>query len=540
MIPITQVCRYWHQVALANGSLWATIRGYDLKAEWCAAVFARSKGAPLDLKLLAPCFETLPVVSQHMSRIRGLCLRTLEVPIYHESMRPLLGSEAPALEKFAVEVRVPDLDEPFDPPEPFKLFNGHAPKLRQVALQFVRAPWTSLPRCSLTHLRVISDPSLTQDLTSGTMDELFDLLTNTPSLEVLELDNCLPPDIPQPASARHVVLPHLRRLILADSSLGVMHVFQSLDMPSLRSLRLFFLAEDSEDAEFWSTMISLAISRLKSTFRSLCFHFDTLAESPYFDRTYATMTIKACEALLDTYRCLFPSDFVFPSRPWVAEEDIDLVLKFEFPIDSLSATDIVQLTCNSLRMEALNFVNINAPTTIQVPDWAYLLRECTDLTALEVRGIGTRTLLGNLREPRATLPGPSDVGSLPGEVERTSTDAPSKEADNAEGGALLFPNLKFLFVRGYDFVKPCGPDGGSLFPIIRDIAQLRHGAGAPLELLSLNESTVCDEDMDDLSLAKLDLDVEWGESGDPSVGPDEYGGPINDRASVMFLDLDSW
>ncbi|KAI0264867.1 hypothetical protein BC834DRAFT_970438 [Gloeopeniophorella convolvens] len=231
---VTHVCRQWRQVALEDASLWGKIEGRVWhNRKWFPELLARSKQAPINFNHYSrPSGEVISMLSQHLFRIRALSLCGRE---YQPQLEGLLRSKAPILEELALES-----DEYGGSSlggsamsEPFKLFDGQAPKLRKIHLDLFCIPWIRFPKLRLTYLEVTARADRHYFGTQDSLDQLISFLSeNGQDLEVLKLHRCLHPSIPQVTQTRTIELPCLRSLHLRDSSFCIAHLFNLLAIPS--------------------------------------------------------------------------------------------------------------------------------------------------------------------------------------------------------------------------------------------------------------------------------------------------------------------
>ncbi|KAI0258874.1 hypothetical protein BC834DRAFT_670818 [Gloeopeniophorella convolvens] len=158
-VAVSHVCRHWREVALSDSSLWSAIRD---NAPQCSRscftkMLVRSKNAPLDIELHLPHPNLLRSLSRHSSRISRLSLSGLmnSGPAEDGPVQDLFKIEAPALEDLHME-RGYHQRRPLST-SGFRLFHPQSSKLRKVHLYNIYIPWTSFPKCTLTHLEIISE-----------------------------------------------------------------------------------------------------------------------------------------------------------------------------------------------------------------------------------------------------------------------------------------------------------------------------------------------------------------------------------------------
>ncbi|KAH9965174.1 hypothetical protein BC827DRAFT_833967 [Russula dissimulans] len=266
-ITVTHVCRHWRQVALSNPNLWRTIV-FDLGAEWAEEMLARSKAAPisyhrsLSFQPRIPRRKTLDdevVLREHLSHIRQLTLSG-DADFLAPALRALT-TPAPNLESLellwhGLRSRQSCVLLPSD------IFSHQAPKLRHIALVGCSIPWDSSVFRDLTHLDVRLPPLVPfpeaaapqpGPLTIPSLDRLFSILEAMPSLQILTLENCLPP----PGFTNRVVkLQYLTQLSLEGSLPESVAILKRVSLPGSASISL-----RCPDTTLWmnlSTLLSVS------------------------------------------------------------------------------------------------------------------------------------------------------------------------------------------------------------------------------------------------------------------------------------------
>ena len=233
---VTHVCRHWRQVALEDPTLWAKIWGIPTNTKLISEMLARAKDAPLDIELnleARSSFRALLVIPPLLSRTRQLRFRDLYVHLW--CIREMFTSgalEAPALEQFELST-----DPPFILPDlgGNMLSKGHAPRLRTFSLSQVFIPWSLIPR-GLTQLKM----AYSHEILGFPVDlnQLIDLLVNCPSLEILALESCLPPQLDKSVHGQTIHLPHLSRLRLRGPTLRIVNMLRMFKLHSSAALHL--------------------------------------------------------------------------------------------------------------------------------------------------------------------------------------------------------------------------------------------------------------------------------------------------------------
>ncbi|KAJ7214282.1 hypothetical protein C8J57DRAFT_1732704 [Mycena rebaudengoi] len=112
---------------------------------------------------------------------------------------------------------------------PRELLEGRMPRLRELALSRVEAPWQSLPPLLSLSLRAPA--------TLLALDELLVLLQSSPDLHTLKLDMVVAPGAP--ARPQPVALPHLELLHLWDLVKQCEDLLTNIIFPPTTCLKLF-------------------------------------------------------------------------------------------------------------------------------------------------------------------------------------------------------------------------------------------------------------------------------------------------------------
>jgi hypothetical protein len=210
---ITHVCRRWRQIALDDSTLWAHFSDLPRNKDWIAERLSRARNAPLVIELdgLMMIGKDSSLLIPHISRTRELYLRNLS-SFRPEIVHKITMQEAPVLECL-------ELSEWGTRREKYDLFfKGPLPKLKIFRISHILFPWSLFPRGQLRQLKVtLSHEVSTMTSTIPQHDnpsQLIGLLVDSPSLEVLTLDNCLPAMLSKSSGGQIIYLPRLSRLCL--------------------------------------------------------------------------------------------------------------------------------------------------------------------------------------------------------------------------------------------------------------------------------------------------------------------------------------
>ena len=495
-IRVTHVCRNWRRVALDDLTLWAKIWGTPTNTKCISEMLARAKNAPLDIKLNAvaqPSQNVLLMISPHFSHTRQLRFRNLVTP-HSDAIREIFSLEAPALEHFELKatesspITLPDLGGDM----PFK---GRAPRLRTFSLSGLVIPWALIPRGQLTRLKMACHK---EDVHSpGDLNQLIDLLVSCPSLEILNLEACLPSQLTEFPHGRTIYLPHLSRLRLHGSASRVANMLKMLNLPSSTTLRFHIFSNSSLERDSEDLLLPVISAHFRSPapieFKSL------------------TVSVKH----FVTHSCIITASS-FPStlrnRPLQSfKGDIvgnpELVLSFNVPSSPGSSANLLKQACKMLPISTLEFISMSAIigfgdwSTFDV-NWVELFGYCIKVTTLQVIGDGTSNLVRALTAPTVTNAGSSEEGRKWNHDNGESTVA--KPAGTvAHVHAAIFPELKILELCQHELAdnrinRFPSPSGIQFDGFKRGLQQRMAASGAPLKLLRISNCVISTDHAEDL------------------------------------------
>ncbi|KAF8266029.1 hypothetical protein EI94DRAFT_1734100 [Lactarius quietus] len=487
----THVCRHWRQVALDHASLWATISGFPLSLRWISEQLSRTKNSPLAIELLAnPSAETISLVPSHLPHTRGLRLRGLN-KVHFSGIKELCALEAPDLEHFELGFSVAD---PFTSKDfvVTGLFQGKAPKLRSLSLFQVRVPWSFFPRCQFTQIKIVlCEEEWNEPLSPESLEQLFDLLTNCPNLEVLALECCLPSILSQSLHKRTVHLPRLTYLSLAGSICRVVRFFEALSMPSSTKLNLHCVAQNSCGNE-GGVLIPLVFSHFHRssvvTFRSFRAAINLLERSLEITASTSPPASRFPRLVFLRAQMAIPPSFRYRSSP----------------IPSL----VTWRTYSSGRA-----------------------RSCPLRRSNTSPGHGTCALLQTMTPPK-TPNKPSNNNSKGKKKGRGKKDVPSEAVvDNAPVCAPVFPKLTSLLLKKFDFSESVSHIG-IVYNVLMMAIRRRKNAKIPLKMLSIERSILCQKNA--TALEKVVREFHW--SGEEAMSFDEYDFDDFDHYSSDYHD----
>ena len=500
-IGVTHVCRQWRQVALDDSSLWATITGFYPSAEWVSESLVRARTAPLVIDFLfTPRLEILSMFPPHVSHIRELRLRNLS-PFHYQGVQEICASEAPILEH--LELALGLAPYPITFPTFHELagttpFNGRTPKLRTLSLTQISIPWSLIPRGQLTQLKITLFEEISTVDISPTVDsnQLIDLLINSPELEGLVLDFCLPFMLSQVSHEQPIHLPRLSRLRLAGSTFNVTNLLSLLRLPSSTTLDLHCCI--SEDPFIYPDHPVLPL---------VSAHFHDPAPVEFND---FRVTIIRPESLIYVAASIAPQN----SRCYhshVIEGDMEskaaLTLSFHWhdwhEFDHLNQGDILGRLCSMLSISNLKFLSISVPDTVCSIDWPELFRHCKKVTTIQVKGPGTSGLLQSLAPPK-----PTNATSGRGKGGECENKRIQTQVINSAAGAHAtpspFPKLRTLLLEDLQFGGVL-PHFSALYNVLAYTLRRRKECEIPLKKLCFCHCVISTRQVNSLRRLVRDL-----------------------------------
>jgi len=517
-ITVTHVCQRWRQVALGDSSLWARITGISPNSKWISEMLVRARNAPLVVDFVVPPVPgILSKFAPHIFRIRELRLRGLSVD-RPQGLRDICALEAPALEHFELGVSV-SYPVIFHQLGWRSLFRGRAPKLRILSLSNVSMAWSLIPRGQLTQLKVtifrgISTPtSLPSD-----SDQLLDLLVNSPDLEVLVLEFCLPAMLFQPPDGQAIHLPRLSRLCLGGSTSRVANLLKMLKLPPSTTLHLRCISENPSTNNV-NIILPLVSAHFHNPapleFRSLRLAINNGLLDSLIDVAASTAHPKSTTSVLHSLEDDINSD---------AELTISFVglPPFRHP----SQEDILEDVFSMLPISNIEFLSISVPAVMPVPSmkWYGLSQRCKKVTTIRASGCGTSDLLRSLA-PRI----PTETTSS-GQVKRGRC---IKRATRPQGVIYIgvritpFPRLTSLLLEDLDFgsaMAPCGV----LYNEFANVLRQRRANNTSLNILEIDRCVITFNHVK--GLRRYVRELRWdGKRSDPFEGCDSNDGfPIDE------------
>jgi F-box-like len=474
-IRATHVCRYWRQVALEDSLLWATISGVPQSKRWISEMLARAKCAPLAIDLFdPPNREILSMFPSRFSHIRELRLHDLSLAHVH-NVRELCALEAPVLEHFELDMSDSSSPVTINHLVGTQFFKGKSPKLRTFTLCYVRIPWSLIPRTQLSQLRIILPEEISS--TGGiplrdVLSQFIYVLANSPGLEDLVLQDCLPSMLSHFSHGQTIHLPRLSHLGLAGSSLRVVNLLKILKLPSSTKLHLHC---DAENAATYNPCLILPL---------LSAHFNNPEPVTFksfglaFDYAERSISLIASSSLPKSTR---------PHTTFGCFLNAELGLSVDAPSHFFFSPHILEQMCDMLPIAEVESLSISAPSTVQPVDWGRLFRRCEKVTTIEAHGHETTTLLETLTPPKSVS---TTSGSKGRETRRRHRRVQAQGADDiVTHSPPVFPKLTTLVLRKLDFSRKV-PDCGNLYDVLMNTLRRRKLHKVPLKNLTIKYSAI--------------------------------------------------
>ena len=533
-IGVTHVCRRWRQVALGDSSLWARITGLSPNAKWISEMLVRARNAPLVVDfVVTPAPEVLSMFPPHIFRIRELRLRGPSL-VRSQGLREICALEAPALEHFELGISTP-YPVTFHQLGGTTLFGGRTPKLRTLSLFKVSIPWSLIPRGQLTQLKVtifrgISTPtSLPSD-----PNQLLDLLINSPDLEVLVLEFCLPAILFQAPDGQAIHLPRLSRLCLGGSTSCVANLLKMLQLPPFTTLRLRCISENSSTDNI-NVILPLVSAHFHNPapveFRSLRIaitNLNSLIDRMMVDvaayTTHPESTTSTLHALEDD-----------------TDSDSELTMSFDgLPSFGHSTQeDILEGVFSMLPISNIELLSISVPGSVPSVNWHELSQRCEKVTMIRASGRGTSGLLQSLAplEPTKTTSGRK---GKKGRCVNKATRAQGAINTTGQHSAITpFPKLTSLLLEDLDFCTAMAPCG-VLYNEFANVLRQRRANNTPLNILGIDRCVITFNHAK--GLRRYVQELRWdGDEGLPFEGWDnDEGISIDEWPGHMSFSFEGW
>ena len=474
-IGVTHVCRHWRQVALNDSSLWARITIPEIMPtpKWILEMLVRSRNASLVLHLDSNNPENKDILSKlppHISHTRRLTLRQLS-PFVQASrvVREICALEAPALEHFEVDVAVVQpVRVTFHELGGTMLFKGRAPKLRTISLSQITIPWSLIPPGQLTQLKIDLD-SVEREINPDTsppidMNQLIDLLINSPGLQVLVFKICPLTMVSQVSYGRSIHLPHLSSLYLGGPTSHVTDLLGMLKFPSSATIRL------GCNSKVPSRNDGVILPLISAHFHNpVPTEFKTFRVAvTRFDRQIDVAASIACPKSTS-------SGYYYSSDVLEDDTDIPVQLTLSFWLAEL---DILGQVCHMLPISNIEYLSIHHHDEFLVADWYALFQHCKKVTTIHARGDGAINLLQALAPPEDT---DATMGM--------QVEAETNDAADAQGTSTPFPKLTCMLLENLNLGAHMHPST-TLYDIIMNALRQRKMSKMPLKVLCLDRCII--------------------------------------------------
>ena len=504
-IGVTHVCRCWRQVALGDLSLWARITRFSSNMKWISEMLVRARNAPLVVDfVVTPAPEVLSMFPPHIFRIRELRLRGLDV-YRSQGLLQIFALEAPALEHLELVSTLYPVS--FHQLCGTTLFGGQVPKLRTLSLSGVPIPWSLVPRGQLTQLKIslFIEIPFPNTPSSNESSQLLDLLINTPDLEVLVLEFCLPTMLVQALDGQAIHLPRLSRLCLAGSTSRIASLLKMLQLPSSTALHLRCVSKDPSNVNIILPLVSAHFHNPTPVwFRSLSITINDLGGPIYVAASIAHLESTISGLQDDT------------------DGDAELTMSFDAPPlfghSTSTQEDILEDVFSMLPISNIELFSISVPDFVPSVNWYELSQRCEKVTTIRVGGGGTSGLLRSLAPLRPTK---STSGSKGKEGKCVNGASRAQGAINPSGGHAAitpFPKLTSLLLENLDLSFPMA-QYGVLYHVIAYVLRWRRANNTPLNVLGVDHCVITPDRAK--SLKKYVQELRWdGDEGLPFKGWD--------------------
>ncbi|KAF8431471.1 hypothetical protein L210DRAFT_3764233 [Boletus edulis BED1] len=274
-LPVSQVCRHWHDIAISTASLWAVIHIPFWTWSRCppfrcvATQLERSKGFPLDIRINLDEFCNHPSVFfpmvfntllAHIRRWGSIEVQVAKTEHMYEILDAISKariSTAPQLASIVLlcHGNMFASSKDYIKSKRFILFGGSAPHLKTISLNGVNIDWnqpwiSSASNLMTLEINVSSVPSWTQFAT---------ILRGAPNLQVLVFndDTHLGKDIgwnDLDMGNTHgdngtdpITLPKLRQLDISLPNAMAVQIYRKCHIPTLKKLTISSCYHNSQE-----------------------------------------------------------------------------------------------------------------------------------------------------------------------------------------------------------------------------------------------------------------------------------------------------
>lgn len=172
-------------------------------------------------------------------------------------------------------------------------------------------------------------------------------------------------------------------------------------------------------------------------------------------------------------------------------DDDEFVLTFDRLPELSNKTGLLEGVCKMLPISNLDFLSICASDSL---NWVELFKGCKKLTALQVIGNGTSSLLRALTTPKITNPWRSlnwvKRHNSRDNLYYSYTSAQPARSTAAHTHTHIFPKLEYLSLKELDFSGKVHPSG-ILFDVVDTILRQRKAPRkVPLRMLHIDDCAI--------------------------------------------------
>ncbi|KAG6854044.1 hypothetical protein C0991_011249 [Blastosporella zonata] len=528
-IRVSHVSRYWRAVALDSPSLWGNL--VFTRPRWSEEMLKRSKMASLAVKADLSCiitpriFEAVRLALLHGPRIHHLQLRagsaTIERLLATESFElPMIRSlslAVPRATRFGT-------DEGFTIPE--AILSGETPYLTRLELHKVNIAWDSKLLSGLTHLTIHDIAPSSRPST----DQLMDALERMPRLEILDIQDALPPSpTTPPSSGRIIDLAELTRLTITSTVPECASLIGRITIPASARVHLSCSGTEATGGDFSGVM--------KIISHPMGFGYRQEAKDGLPERKIVRVLHVHHEA---------PSSLVVQgwtnglsvqeAHTHLNDPDIQLHLSWHYSTQT-TVDNITASLCRSIPIAHLRSLRMAYVDGITPKAWTGIFGFLPKLHTVHIAGDSAHTLISALREDvPIELTSPVTPGGMLG-IKR-----PGLRRRRSAIPSVYFPHLTTLTMEDVSFEEHADTPP---FENLQTCLMERSERKSEIQELRLREcSHLYEEKIDELKELVPTVDWDGVEQGfldddDDSVyGYDEMGGYMFGGYNVYEEDLD--
>lgn len=285
LLPATQVCRQWRQVALESPRIWGCIFGFA-SPRIVELFLERAKSAPL--YLLAPGYysneKTLLAVLNHLDRLKEINLECKP-----EWVKRIISEPTPQLEVITLK------NASHSPLDGLQFLADAFPALRHLSLTDYTFQARTASLINLRSLMIRSNRYGGKFSRTDTVD-LFTMLNDLPLLSSLTLIHTLAP-LDGPVPPLSVDLPSLTHLSIQDNDISNLGMVSCIVAPLIKTIQLIHSGQ--ADAEIATPVIAAIYSKLPNVPHShsaFMLHATQYSDSHAHVRMWAGRTIEERES----------------------------------------------------------------------------------------------------------------------------------------------------------------------------------------------------------------------------------------------------